>query len=1338
MNNVQSSSPAAVAEPLLTFPLSSGQQRLWFMDKLEPGMSVYNVPEALRLKGRLNQDELERSVNEIVRRHESLRTTFGEVDGEPVQIVAASLSLRVAIEDLTHLAPAEREREAARLASDDANLPFDLEHGPLLRLLLLRLGAEEHVLLVNMHHIVSEGGWSMGVFLRELNVLYNCFAAGQPSPLRDLEIQYGDYAVWEREWLQGSVRDELLSYWKTTLEGAPGLLELPTDHPRPATQTYKGSRESLLLPASLKAALQQLSNREGVTLFMTLLAAFKVLLFRYTRQVDVVVGVPVAGRNSPETHELIGLFVKMLALRTDLAGDPTCRELLERVRGVCSGAYGHDEIPLDVLVETLKPERSLSHTPLFQVMFAYQNAPREPLDLTGLAASAFEIEIRTSMFDLRLFLWEHPDGLLTALEYSTDLFDPSTARRLLSHFQSLLEGMVADPDRRISRLPLLSQQERHAVLHGCNETRADFPADVCLHTLFEQQARSTPEATAVVFENRQLTYRELNRRANQVARHLRKLGVRAETMVGVCLDRSPETIVGLLGILKAGGAYLPLDPGYPAERLKYILEDSQLALVLTNARLRDRLPVDGIEAVCLDQAWPEDAPTSNLEIGCVADQAAYVIYTSGSTGLPKGIVATHRSTLNRLAWMWERYPFQEDDICCSKTSLNFIDSVSEIFGPLLRGVRVVALPEEDVKDVGKLAATLQRHRITRIVVVPSLLRELLRMMAPGHAKCSSLRVAITSGEELPRDLAEQFTRSMPDTVLLNLYGSSEVAGDVTWFEVVPGSLTGDRVPIGRPIANTQVYIVDGELSPVPIGVAGELLVGGLNLARGYWNRPDLTAEKFIPDPYGPSGGRLYRTGDLARWLPDGNIEFLGRMDHQVKIRGYRIELGEIEWALAQHPGLARAVVGVKEHTTGDKRLIAYVVKKGGSNITGGELRGYLDDRLPNYMVPSAFVMLDRFPLTPNGKIDRRALLNLECEETSDSVTPADEVEARLSDIWCYVLGLNSISVNDNYFDLGGHSLLAVRLFSEINLAFHTQLPLGTLFHAPTVRKMSEIIRDSGVHSVRSAIVPVQREGTRPPIFCIGPLNGEVLLFRNLSSELGPRQPLYGLQPFGLGDRASVLFDVKSIAAYYIEQIRASKQDPSYCLLGYSFGGLVAIEIAAQLRESGEGVPAVILIDSMYPAACRAAEKLKDRFRRYQYHLREVLLGPDGLGHLGGRLKKRYVDALYNTASVLGAPLPNIINSIADRQLLASDNYRARPYAGRVVLFKAESRRQFFDGGPELGWSGILSDLTIHEVPGDHGTINTGTNLKILAELLRTCLEERAETIPRPLARVLST
>ena len=1309
-------SSSLVEEPV-TFPLSFSEQRLWFLDRLQPGTFVNNVAEAWRLKGSLITDLFEHSILEITRRHKILRTTFAERDGEPVQVVLPSLRPRISIQDLTHLPAGEREQAAFRCISDDANQPFDLQLGPPLRVTLLRMMEDEHILLINMHHIVSDG-WSMAVFLQELNVLYNSLVAGQPSPLREIDTQYGDYARWQRQWLHDSVLQELLSYWKAQLQGAPAVLAFGSDRPRPATQTFKGSRESLLLPLSLKCALEQLSKGESVTPFMTLLAGFKALLFRYTQQEDLVVGVPVSGRNSPETQELIGLFVNTLALRTDLSGDPTFRELLQRVRRVCSEAYAHEEIPFQVLVEALKPDRSLAHAPLFQVMCACQNAPRASMGLTGIVASPFDFEARTSLFDLKLFLWDQPEAVLATLEYSTDLFDPSTVRRLLGHFRALLESAVANPDQRISRLPLLSSEERHTLLVQWNDTQGEYPHQACIHTLFEWQMERSPEATAVVFEGRHLTYRELNQKANQLAHHLRKLGIKAEARVGICLERSLDMIIGLLGILKAGAAYVPMDPEFPTERLAFMLEDSRVVALLTSDSIQQHLPASQATILSIDRLREEIARESGEDPTSIvgAENLAYVIYTSGSTGRPKGVQISHRAVVNFLHSMRQRPGLSERDRMLSVTTLSFDIACLEIYLPLTTGACVEVATRRTAADGTALIAKIEESRCTVMQATPSTWRLLLEAGWAGKKELTIL----CGGEAMTRDLAAKLLPRCSS--LWNMYGPTETT---IWSSICEIRDASEPITIGKPIHNTQMYILDAHGDLVPMGARGELCIGGDGLSLGYLNQPDLTAERFIQNPFDP-GSRLYRTGDLARQRQDGEIECLGRMDNQVKVRGYRIELEEIEVSLREHPAVSQAAVSFQENESGDKRLVAYVCPRAEScNIP--ELRTFLEGKLPGYMVPSWFVVLDQLPLNPNGKIDRSALPPPDARsyETSDVTAPMHEIEARLSDIWCLVLGLNSISVTDNFFDIGGDSMLSVRLFSEINREFKVQLPLATLFQAPTVRSLAKIMRSSGVQKVLSALVPIQRKGGRPPMFCIGALSGELIVFRGLSLELGEEQPLYGLQPFGLGDSSPTLLHVEDIAAHYIQQIKAAGQKLPYSLMGYSFGGLVAVEMARQLSQNGEHVAAVVLIDTDNLAASKAKEQLRDRIRRYRYQLRETLYGHRGLDHLRDRLRERYLRTIYRIATLVGVPPPTSTSSIYDMQLHASDKYRARPYAGRVYLFKAESRPEFFHGGPALGWEGILTDLVILEVPGDHNTINLGSNLKILTVELARCLGEHS-------------
>jgi amino acid adenylation domain-containing protein len=919
-----------MVDEVFVFPTSFPQQLLWLLDQLEPGRAIYNLPGPVRLTGALDIAALEQSLNEIVRRHEALRTTFDEVDGTPVQVIAPGLELTLPVTDLCHLPAGEREAASRRLVTEEARKPFDLARGPLVRAELLRLGDQEHVLLLTMHHIVSDG-WSLQVLNKELAALYEAFSAGRPSPLPGLPIQYVDFAHWQREWLQGEALEKQLAYWRAQLAGAPAVLELPTDRPRPAEQSFRGAQASVMLPASLTEALKAMGQREGATLFMTLLAAFQALLSRYTGHEDIVVGSPIANRTRTELEGLIGFIANLLALRTDLSGDPSFRELLGRVREVTLGAYAHQDLPFERLVGELQPERSLSHAPLFQVMLVLLNNPREVLRLPGLTLEPLEVDTGTAKFDLALFIWEEEGGLKVQSEYNTDLFDAATITRMLTAFQNLLRGVVVDPDQPLSALPLLTNTERHQLLVEWNKSHADYP-NRCIHELFEAQAARTPDAVALVFEDKQLTYRELNRRANQLAHYLRKRGVGPESLVGVCLERSLELVVGLLGILKAGGAYVPLDPGYPPERLAFMLEDAQVPWLLTEQRLWDKMNVgqDAIlsHIVRLDADWEAIAEESeqNPASGVTADNLAYVIYTSGSTGRPKGVLGLHRGAVNRFAWMWDAYPFEAGEVCCQRTSLNFVDSVWEIWGPLLQGVRTVLVPDEALKDAEQLVQTLAAHHVTRIVLVPSLLRVILDTFADIRSRLPELKHWVTSGEAISLELAQRFFEALPRSILINLYGSSEVSADVTCYDTGRMSDQLSSVPIGRPLANTQIYLLDRYLNPSPIGVPGELHAGGAGLARGYLNRPELSAEKFIPSPFSEEpGARLYKTGDLARYLPDGNIEYLGRLDHQVKVRGYRIELGEIEAALRAHPAVQETVVMAREDEPGEARLVAYVV-----------------------------------------------------------------------------------------------------------------------------------------------------------------------------------------------------------------------------------------------------------------------------------------------------------------------------------------------------------------------------------------------------------------------------
>ncbi|MCP4540464.1 MAG: amino acid adenylation domain-containing protein [Chloroflexi bacterium] len=1057
-------------EGIFVFPASFAQRRLWFLDHLVPNSPVYNVSAAVRFSGTLSVVALEQSLNEIIRRHQVLRTTFAMVDREVVQVIAASLTIELPIVDLQDLADVEQEAQVHHLALEEAQQAFDLMRGPLLRTIVLRLGESERVLLLTIHHIVSDG-WSMEVFTQEVMTLYEAFSTGQPSPLPELLIQYADFTVWQRKWLQGEGVERLLVYWKEQLGDNVPVLKLPTDYPRPPVQTFHGATQTLAPSRESSEVLKELSRREEVTLFMTLLAAFKTLLYRYTGQEDVVVGTPIANRNQSEIEGLIGFFVNMLVLRTNLEGNPSFRELLGRVREVALGAYAHQDLPFEILVDELQLERDTSRTPLFQVMFALENAPLEPPELPGLTLNLLETDNRTAKFDLTLSMTETAQGLRGALEYNTDLFDEGTIARLVDHFRVLLQGIVADPDQRISDLPLLTETERQQLLAGWNDTWTEYPKGACIHELFELQEDQTPDAVAVVFsaagspqgsghgEDQHLTYRELSRRANQLAHHLRGLGVGPEILVGICVERSLEMIVGLMGIIKAGGAYVPLDPAYPQERLALMLEDSQAAVLLTQQRLVERMPEHEARVVCLDTDWETIAQQSqeNPISGATADNLAYVIYTSGSTGKPKGVQVLQRAAVNFLESMRQQPGLTEQDILLSVTTLSFDIAVLELFLPLAVAARVVLVNRAVAADGVRLMKVLATSRTTLMQATPATWRLLLES---GWQGSDGVRI-LCGGEALPSVLADELMGQ--SAALWNMYGPTETT---VWSSIYEVKTAGVPITIGRPIANTEMYLLDDHLTPVPIGVPGELYIGGDGLARGYFDRPKLTAQAFIPNPFSDekekkTGTRLYKTGDLARYLPDGNIEFLGRADHQVKVRGFRIELGEIETVLSQHSAVRETVVVALKDRPGGARLVAYVVPNQGQAPALSELRSALKSQLPDYMVPAAFVVLEALPLTPNGKVDRRALPAPDTEQpdlANDFVAPRTLVEEMLAGIWCRILGIEQVGIYDNFFHLGGHSLLATQVVSCVRDVFQVELPLQALFEEPSVADLAERIR----------------------------------------------------------------------------------------------------------------------------------------------------------------------------------------------------------------------------------------------------------------------------------------
>jgi len=1040
--------PAALPPEMFALPVSSCQKRLWFLERFQPGNPLYNVPIAVRIEGPLDATALEHAVNQVIQRHEILRTCFDTQNGEPVQVIAPLLSWKLAVVDLGGYPPAGRDAEAKRLTDVEAQRPFDLKQLPLFRAKLLRFSPNEHVLILTWHHIICDG-WSLRIFFKELVAFYEGHRANRAVELPDLHIQYADFAVWQRERLK--TIDKQLVWWKKQLGGPLPVLELPADRPRPAVQTYSGAVETLALSAELRDALSRLGRTEETTLFMTLLAAFQTLLHRYTGLEDVLIGSPIAGRNLTETEELIGCFINTLVLRGDLSGNPTFRELLRRVRETAVAAYANEDLPFEKLVEELQPGRDLSHSPLFQVMFALERAPFEDVHWPGLKLTPLGLDSGTAKFDLTLYVTESAEGLTARMEYNTDLFDPTTIRRMLNHLRVLLEGVVAGSDKRLSDLPLLTEAERHQVLIDWNETRSELPPERTIHGLFERQAAETPDAVAVIFGNQQLTYRELDGAANQLARHLQKLGVGPDALVGLCIERSPGMVVGLLGVLKAGGAYLPLDPTYPRERLAFMLEDSGAFALLTQKKLLAALPKHAARKICHDSEWKLISRESaeRPPAGTLPEHLAYVIYTSGSTGKPKGVPIPHRAVVNFLNSMRHRPGLTRQDLLLAVTTLSFDIAGLELLLPLTVGARVMLASREEAADGAQLAAKIANGGVTVMQATPSTWRMLLDSGWQGN---NSLRV-FCGGEALSADLANRLSERCAE--LWNLYGPTETTIWSTVAKVEPG--TGPIV-VGRPIANTQTYILDKHLQPVPVGVPGELFIGGNGLARGYLKRPELTAEKFIHHPLSnDADARLYRTGDAARWRTDGSIELLGRLDHQVKLRGFRIELGEIESVLQQAPGVREAVVMVREDVPGDQRLAAYLTTFRQTTVSINELRTFLHERLPDYMLPSTFVMLDTLPLTPNGKVDRRGLPAPEGHRPdlkAAFVDPGDGVEQTIAAIWQEVLSVAKTGANDNFFDLGGHSLHVVQVQAKLRERLGIDIPVLRLFQYPTIRSLA--------------------------------------------------------------------------------------------------------------------------------------------------------------------------------------------------------------------------------------------------------------------------------------------
>jgi amino acid adenylation domain-containing protein len=1314
-------------------PLSFAQQRLWFLAQLEGESATYNMPAALRLEGPLDQEALEQSLRELVKRHDSLHTRFPSKQGQPSQEIEPAENWKLTVTDLQGWP--QQNSEVQRLIKENAQHSFDLSNGPLFRCQLLKLGAQLHVLLINMHHIISDG-WSIGIFIRESQILYQAFSQGQASPLPPLPIQYVDFAHWQRQWLSGERLERQSAYWKKQLAGAPTLLELPTDHPRPPVQSFRGAQVNFTLNTELTESLNRLSQTAGTTLFMTLLSAFATLLSRYTGQTDIVVGSAIANRTIYQIESLIGFFVNTLVLRIDFSKNPHFETLLQHVRTVALEAYAHQDIPFEQLVEEIQPERNLSHTPLFQVMFVLQNAPMGTMELSGLQLKYLAPESAIAKFDLTCSMEETPEGLTGALEYNTDLFERATIERMAGHLTTLLEGIVVSPKQRLSELPLLTMAEQQQ-LRDWNDTVVDYPSELCVHQLFEAQVEKTPDAIAVVFEDKQLTYRVLNTKANSLAYHLRSLGVKPELLVGIFVERSLDMVVGLLAILKAGGVYVPLETSHPKEYLALMLEDSQVPVLITQENLIRRLPSHTARVVCLDGSENyvmEHNCEANPVAGTTAENLAYVSYTSGSTGQPKGVCIIHQSVI-RLVKNTNYASLTADQTFLQLAPLAFDASTLEIWGALLNGAKLVIMPPH-TPSLEELGRVIGQHQITTLWLTAGLFH---LMVSERLEDLRPVRQLLAGGDVLSVSHVRKILQELKDCQLINGYGPTENTTFTCCFSITDESQLARSVPIGRPITNTQVYILDAFLHSVPVGVPGELYIGGAGLARGYLNNPELTAEKFIPHLFNNDPkSRLYKTGDLARYLPDGNIEFLGRIDNQVKIRGFQIELGEIEAVLATHPGVRECAAIVHEEQN-NKRLVAYWVSEPEQSVEQTQLRDFIKERIPDYMVPNVWVPIDQMPLTPNGKIDRKALAQFSADSYLSSeekfVAPRDKLELQLTQIWEEILNVHPIGVRDNFFDLGGHSLLVIRLMSHIERHLGKKLPLATLFQAATIENLAiQITQQIDKELPWSPILAIQPKGSKPPLFVAPPGSGHAMIYIELARYLGADQPFYGLQALGLEEGQEPHTQIEDIAAFFIKALQTIQPQGPYRIAGWSFGGLVAFEMAQQLQAQGQQVAFLALLDTWVPSLSKEERPESDDVKvdevdvLMEIFINDISFSLEDVRQLEPDKQLSYVIEQCQRLDLLP---PNFWREQAHRFLQvaealaqAGQHYQPQLYRGKITFFQASEKIAEAVDDPSLGWDRLATEgVEVHQVPGNHRNMVRIPHAQVLAEKLKVCLEQ---------------
>jgi len=1301
-------------------PLSFSQERLWFLEQYDPGKALYNIPFSIPLHGEIDRGVIERAVNEIARRHESLRTTFATRESGPVQAIAPHLQIPLDFVDLCYVADEERQSRAMEYFAEQSRRPFDLSSGPLIRTSLVKLSDDLHLVFVVMHHIVSDAA-SIAVFQREFQILTQAFSQRRPSPLPELAIQFRDFSAWQRDRLSQDAVQSQLEYWRWALAGldfAP--LELPADRARLAYPSYQAGTLSFSLEESLSNRIDALFERHGTSAFMVLLAGLKALLFRYTCQETIVVGFPVESRNQTELQGLIGPFVNWLPLRSSISPQTTFNELLVSVREGTIAAEAHRDIPFQRLVEELHPARNLNFNPIFQVMFDFADeATRSELQ--------FAITTNASQFDLGLSMTRAGSRFRGNVVFSSDLFDEPAIHRLIGHFQMLLSGMMRQPECPISQFDLMTSTERELVLNGFNQTEMTFPEDASLSELFEAQTRITPDLPAAVFEDRLLTYCELNRAANRLARRLRQLGVGPESIVAICTEGSLEMVIGILGVLKAGGAYLPIDPSYPQDRIAFMILDAGVRIALTHKDTRAFL--DGLAPLIIELDEPADdlldSDGENLSPLAKSNNAAYVIYTSGSTGRPKGVLIDHRSVVSLVSCLKDRFSIGPGSRVLQFASFSFDVSVREVFESLLTGAALHLARREDMAPGEPLLRLLKERRITTVTLAPSVWAHLPDTDLPD------LKTAIAGGEACPMAVVNRWA---PSRDFFNAYGPTETTVASSVAQCFPNI----RPTIGPPLANTRYYVVDENLMPCVIGSIGELLIGGIGLARGYVGRPDLTAERFIPDPFSKvPGARVFRTGDSVRLLQNGDVDYLGRTDRQVKIRGFRIELGEIETVLMESEDVAAAAVSVFTGGTGSKRLIAYLVPADPSiPVPLEKIRAFAASKLPHFMLPANFMFLEHIPLTPAGKVDVKALPHPdESAVRRLRIEPRTEVECILAEIWCELLKLDAVSLDDDFFELGGQSLAAARLFAKIEERLGKRLPLAAIFKAPTLRQLAERVEllSEQPHEDSdewSPMVIIRSTGRRPPLFLVHGLHGNVIRFKGLSVHLPEDQPIYAFQSRGLKENRAVETSIEEMAQTYMALLRKIQPHGPYYIGGFSAGGVVAYEMAQQLIRSGEQVAGLFLFDAALVRSLVALIRFRefrqaaDRALRYALkHFADLAARANVQTFLRSKAENFLMKlriALYEVRLGLGAPSGFL--AMREGFLRAVSQYKPKPYPGEAIFFRSAYSRKFQPWTAREWNELVMGPFRCIDVAGNHGTMFLEPQVEVLGREICACLQ----------------